>query len=141
MTSIRDKYTAMDRGLVNGYTEALDPFVRTGMAEVTTHMIEPGFYTSTTVSILNEDKYQKLPAHLQKVLDESINELVPWLINTYPPIQEEDYNEVTSLVTVVKFTGADAELWRSIWVDSQWDKMAAKDPEGAAKVRAFVAPK
>lgn len=64
-------YTAMEQGLVDGWAASIGTCLQYRLHEVTKYVIFPGFYTSAASDMMRLEKYNSLPKHLQKLLDET----------------------------------------------------------------------
>jgi TRAP-type C4-dicarboxylate transport system substrate-binding protein len=67
-----DLYTSVQQGLVNGYFLSFQA-VDLGLGEVTDWFIDPGFGTSDEVFYINLDKWNEIPANLQKLIEDEVN--------------------------------------------------------------------
>jgi TRAP-type C4-dicarboxylate transport system substrate-binding protein len=71
--SMDEYYTSMERGLVDGLASCpLTLLVSAGIYEVTKFTIDHGYYQATLAVIMNLDKWNKLPKHLQNLMKECI---------------------------------------------------------------------
>jgi TRAP-type C4-dicarboxylate transport system substrate-binding protein len=137
--SITDKYTAMERGLVDGYTDTTDPIVSLGLTDVTKYMIKPGFYGPTGVCIMNLDKFNSLPPHLQKVMLDAQVETEDWLYENWLGKEEIAIQEQEALgVETIQFTGEDAKWLHDLAYKTAWDKLLAKDADMVSLVRPMI---
>jgi len=65
-------YTAMDRGLVDGYLTILGSgFFFNSLDKVTNYWVTPGWGHSSTGTFINYDALKSLPAEWQKILDDT----------------------------------------------------------------------
>ena len=68
-------YSAMERGLVDGISSCpLSQWVAQGCHEVTKYSVDHGYYQSTVAVIMNLEKWNKIPKHLQSLMIESMIE-------------------------------------------------------------------
>jgi TRAP-type C4-dicarboxylate transport system substrate-binding protein len=63
-----DSYTAMQRGVVDGYTMPFNTFIGFGVYEVAKYVIHHPFFYADTLTIINLKKWNSLPKRLQKVI-------------------------------------------------------------------------
>ena len=66
--SLGDIYTAMDRGLVDGWAATPGTGLRFHLDEVTKYVIAHGFYQSNATVKMNLDTWNSLPKHLQDLM-------------------------------------------------------------------------
>jgi TRAP-type C4-dicarboxylate transport system substrate-binding protein len=67
-----DIYTAMERGVVDGYVQPPYVIRDFGLVEVSKYMVVPGFYKPVSLVLMNLDSWNKLPKHLQDLLTEDM---------------------------------------------------------------------
>lgn len=75
-----DKYSALERGVVDGCTGTLPDHVDFSLYEVTKYFIDHPVFPDTIVAIVNLDKWNSLPEHLQDLMMEVMIELEPELL-------------------------------------------------------------
>ncbi len=63
-----DVYTALERGLADGFIWPAGLIRDWGWHEVTKYIVNKNFYMAVNVVLVNKDKWDKIPAHLQKLL-------------------------------------------------------------------------
>jgi TRAP-type C4-dicarboxylate transport system substrate-binding protein len=66
-----DVHTALERGVVDGFVWVAGLIRDWGWNEVVKYRVEPGFYMANNVVLVNKEVWDKLPANLQKILQES----------------------------------------------------------------------
>lgn len=71
--SMPEYYSAMERGLVDGISSCpVAQWVAQGCHEVTKYSVDHGYYQSTVAVIMNLEKWNKIPKHLQNLMIESM---------------------------------------------------------------------
>jgi TRAP-type C4-dicarboxylate transport system substrate-binding protein len=63
-----DIYTALERGLIDGYILPAETIRDFGLIKPSKYMVFPGFYQPCQFILVNLDKWNALPAHLQELL-------------------------------------------------------------------------
>jgi len=76
-------YTAIERGLVDGYAYPMHAIPSAGLHEVTKYVVDHGFWTGFTGIIVNLDRWSSLPKHLQDAMVETAIEVEPWMLDFY----------------------------------------------------------
>jgi TRAP-type C4-dicarboxylate transport system substrate-binding protein len=67
-----DLYSGLERGLFEGLYTKLGTYLELSLNEVAKYIVGPGFWLNySTVTIMNEAKYQSLPKHLQDVIQDA----------------------------------------------------------------------
>jgi len=69
-----DIYTAMERGVVDGFMWPRVGMISWGLQEVTKFMIEPGVFQMEPATMINMDRWKKIPKDLQVMMMETIQE-------------------------------------------------------------------
>lgn len=69
-----DVYTAMERGVVQGFILPAYTAKDFGLVKVTDYLVFPGLYYPTNSWLINLDTWNKLPKHLQDFLDKKARE-------------------------------------------------------------------
>lgn len=68
--TLKEYYPGVERGVLDGNGHGLDLYAMTGHYEVAPYVIDPPFYASTTVTIMNLKKWQSLPDNLKKIIED-----------------------------------------------------------------------
>jgi TRAP-type C4-dicarboxylate transport system substrate-binding protein len=85
-----DIYTAMERGVVDGYILPPATIRDFGLVKPSKYMIFPGFYQPVQFVLMNLDNWKKLPKHLQDMLDQGAEEMAHFAIkNIENQLQKE----------------------------------------------------
>lgn len=66
-----DVYTALERGVVDGFVWVEGLIRDWGWQEVTKYIVEPTFYNGVNNVLVNKDAWEKLPPNLKKILQDS----------------------------------------------------------------------
>ena len=94
------------------------------------------------VIIVNLDKYNSLPPHLQDVLAQAHLNIEPRIRDTAAAnVQQGTQGAIDAGLTLVEFTPDDAAWYTALAASTSWD--AVKDrltPESQAKMKAFLEP-
>ena len=139
---VPDIYSAVDRGLVNGY--CLPPASAADMSlwEVTKYMIDPGFYDANNcVFVINLDKWNGIPKNLQDIMTnaqiELEREMEAHFIDHYKVEgRQKMFNGGVELIT---FSSEDAKWYRELAYSSSWGAFKEKvSPDNFAKLRGLM---
>ncbi|MFC1956197.1 TRAP transporter substrate-binding protein DctP [Chloroflexota bacterium] len=71
-----ERYSAMERGVVDGACNSIEGTLGASYFEVADYWIDHGVYSSGEVILMNLDKWNSLPEHLQKLLTDVQHELI-----------------------------------------------------------------
>jgi TRAP-type C4-dicarboxylate transport system substrate-binding protein len=142
VVAISDLYRAMEKGTLDGYVTSMPVFVTMGLYQKTSYVIDYSFYRNPSPLIVNLDKWKSLPAHLQKVIEDTAIELE----KTWEPF---DKPEQASLRKKVIDEGVqfyklppDTEKWyRAAAYEGAWEDDAKIYPsEVVNKLKGFFKP-
>jgi len=68
--SLKEYYPSVERGVIDGNIVGLDVYLASGEYEVAPYLIDHPFYKSPNTVIMNLKKWESLPDHLKKIVDE-----------------------------------------------------------------------
>lgn len=135
---VEDIYTALDRGLIDGYAYKPPMAVTAGLHEATSYWIEPWIWGGGSVQILiNLDTWNALPKNAQDLLNEIQYELEPE-VEAY--LAEDDIKSKQSMMAggmePIVWTGADAQLLVDTANKALWGELEKLlSPEQLEKVK------
>jgi len=105
-------YTALERGLVDGFCWPMEGVSPYGWLEVTKYCIDHPFYAGDMLFLANLKSFNKLPKHLQKVLIEVTKEIELELLDLYKDIvAKEREKAIKAGVKFIKFKPEDAKSY------------------------------
>jgi len=134
-----DIYTAMERGVVDGYIQPAYVIRDFGLVDVSKYMVNPGFYKPITVVLVNLDSWNKLPKHLQDLLTENMEKAQHLAFKAY----EDKYNsEVASFkkegMIIDELAPPEAAKFSDAAYKALLDTVMKKAPEETAKIESFL---
>ncbi len=134
-----DIYTAMERGVVDGYVQPAYVIRDFGLVEVSKYMVIPGFYKPVALVLMNLDSWNKLPKHLQDLLTENMEKAQRLAVKAYG----DKYNaEIASFkkegMVINELAGPEAANFSDAAYKSLLDTVMKKAPEETAKIESFL---
>jgi TRAP-type C4-dicarboxylate transport system substrate-binding protein len=135
-------YTALERGVVDGYGWPLIGIFDLGWQEKTKYRLEPGFYSIELGVIFNLNAWKRLtPAQRAFLEKERV-----WLEGLNAEMggreaQEELKRQKEAGIEVIKLDDAQAKLFIKTAYESAWDAIVAASPQHGPKLREMMAPK
>jgi TRAP-type transport system periplasmic protein len=128
-------YTALERGVVQGYGWPLWGINDFGWDKLTKMRIDPGFYNVVVNILMNKTKYDSLTAAQRKVIDDT----VAWFEADSVRYTTETTKAALDLqekqgIKVVSF----GPEFKKIAVDLYWDDLKKLSPESIGKVQALL---
>ena len=129
-----DTYTAMERGVIDGFGSGVLAYTPYSFWDVTKYYINHPFYEINLVIVANLDTWNKIPAHLQKVMiDEMINveKEVGAIFGNFAEGEMERIKQHG--VEIVEFSPADAKQYNDLAKEVYWEGILKNSPEYGPK--------
>ena len=135
-------YTALERGVVDGYGWPLIGIFDLGWHEKTKFRLEPGFYTIELGIQFSANTWKKLTPAQRSFLEKQ----GAWLESENAEIARRDSAEeikkqTAAGIQVVKMDDAQAKIFLKTSMDAAWDGIVKASPTHGAKLREMMAPK
>lgn len=132
---IPEVYTALERGVIQGYAFAGWGVQDLGWDDYTEIRVEPGFYNVVINVLVNESVYNSLSAEEQEVLDSAAS----WFNEKWPIYRQEQEKihlaaQEASGVKVVDFGESFATAAENVY----WDVLSEESPETIAELRSLL---
>jgi len=130
VVDIVEAYTAMERGVIDGYSYSLEGITDWGWHEVCPYFINHGFETNDSALIMNLDKWNSLSESQQDMLAELVVDFEPQAIEISKQQRVDEKELLRELgVEFIEFSPADAEYWRDIFPTAHWDDFLSWEPD------------
>ena len=132
-------YTALERGVVQGYgwpTIGISDF---GWEEVTKYMINPGFYQVDVVILVNKDKWAKLSPEQQNYLKETMIGVEKEAAAHYGEKAVKDLaKNAEKGIKVIEFSPEDAKKYLDTAYEAGWRDVLKAAPENGPKLKEMI---
>ncbi len=133
-------YTALERGVVDGYGWPIQGILDLGWHEKTKYRIDPGFYQVDVNILVNLDRWKKLTDAQREVL----NKAAAWIedrnkLNAEINAAERKKQAEVGIQTIT-LTGAELQKWTSSAQDVGWAYVKEIAPKHADELRRLLAP-
>ncbi|MEW5920925.1 MAG: TRAP transporter substrate-binding protein DctP [Bacillota bacterium] len=123
-------YTALERGVVDGFGWAGIGIIGAGWHEVTKYEIDPGFYNASTVTLVNLDTWNNLPKDVQEILNKAMVEAERDIHARYVKMyQDERKARRDGGMELITLTGVEAEKYLKAAYDKGWKEVIDKNPD------------
>ncbi len=120
-------YTALQRGLVDGYGWPTVGVGAMGLAEVTKYRIEPAFYHLANLILINQDFWNKMPKQAQDILIRVASEYEQASIKNMNDAAAKDTAVVKEKgVEIFELEGEVRKNYLKAAYDSMWDRVGTK---------------
>ena len=138
-TSRGEVYTAMERGVVDGFANVMSESAAAGWDEVARYLVEPGFYHTIVTIMMNRDSWERLDSDQQALLDriamEVENELAADLADRDRAAGAE---MVDRGLEVIALPEAEASRLVEMANDAYWSMLEADAPETIGILRPLL---
>lgn len=132
-------YTALQRGVVDGYGWPIQGILDLGWHEVTKTRVDPGFYQVEVNVLVNLDKWKSLSNEQRAFL----TRMAEWLESTNARNVElnaaEAKRQTDSGIQVFELTGAEREKWVRTAREAGWAQVQKVAPQHARRLRELLA--
>ncbi len=138
-TAPGEVYTALERGVVDGYGWPIHGIFELGWQEKTKYRVDPGFYNAEVSVLINKAAWVKLNDAQRKVIAEA----GVWLetqASDWAKINAEDIAKQKAVgIETIAFTGADSAAFHAKAYEAGWAGILTQSPEHGPKLREFFA--
>jgi TRAP-type transport system periplasmic protein len=138
-TAPGEVYTALERGVVDGYGWPITGIFDLGWHEKTKFRVDPGFYSAEVSILINKDAWSKLNPAQKKVITDAAAWLEGQAAETAKENEVDIARQKTAGIQVIEFKGAEGETFRAKAYDAGWAGVIKQSPEHGAKIREFFA--
>jgi len=135
-------YTALERGVVDGYGWPLIGIFDMGWQEKTKYRLEPGFYAIELGVVFNANTWRKLTPAQREFLEKQAT----WLESLNAEMggkdaQAEIKRQQEAGIQVIKLDDAQTGIFLKTAYDAAWSAIVASSPQHGQKLRDMMAPK
>jgi TRAP-type transport system periplasmic protein len=135
-------YTALERGVVDGYAWPLFGLTDLGWQEKTKYRIEPGFYNVEVSIYFNAKTWNKLNAEQKAFLEKQRVWLEKYNLDvSKADTPKEEKIQKDAGIQVIQLDPATAAKLQKVAYDSAWDTIVKQSPVNGQKLRDMLAPK
>jgi len=136
-TAPGEVYTALERGVVDGYGWPITGIFDLGWHEKTKFRIDPGFYSAEVSILINKASLAKLNDAQRKV----ILDAAAWLEAQAAETEKENAADIAKQkaagIQTIEFKGADGAAFRAKAYETGWAGIIGKSPVHGPKLREF----
>jgi len=134
-------YTALERGVVEGYAWSVLGNVSMGWPEVCKFIVEPKLYSMNLEALINLDTWNKLTKPQQKLLTDLMIENEAKFTKVFEELGEKELKTMqTKGMKFIKFTPEDTKWYVDLAYKAGWDEVIKKSPEIGPKLYKLLNP-
>jgi TRAP-type C4-dicarboxylate transport system substrate-binding protein len=131
-------YTALERGVVQGYGWPVQGIFDLGWQERTKYRVDPGFYSVDVGVLVNLDKWKALSQPQRDLLNKTIIWMEGLSAKNAALNAAEVKRQAEAGIQPITFTGPAADKWLKTAADAGWAYVKQVAPENADKLRALL---
>jgi TRAP-type C4-dicarboxylate transport system substrate-binding protein len=137
-TAPGEVYTALERGVVDGYGWPITGIFDLGWQEKTKYRVDPGFYTAEVSVLVNKATWEKLTDAQRDVLKKAgargEAEAVPFFTEENA---KDTKRQADAGMQVIKFDGATGKAFLDKAYEAGWAGVIRQSPEHGPKLKEF----
>ena len=138
-TAPGEVYTALERGVVDGYGWPITGIFDLGWHEKTKFRVDPGFYSAEVSILVNKAALAKLNDAQKKVIMDAAAWIEGQAIETEKENAADIAKQKATGIEVVEFKGADGEAFRAKAYEAGWAGILKQSPEHGPKLKELFA--
>src|SRR5437588_8749308 len=139
-TAPGEVYTALDRGVVDGYGWPITGIFDLGWHEKTKYRVDPGFYTAEVSVLVNKTAWDKLNDKQKAVLRNAADRAEAEAAMEFVVENAKDTKrQADAGIQTIKFDAAAAAAYRTKAYQAGWEGIIKQSPEHGPKIRDFFA--
>jgi len=135
-------YTSMERGVVDGFMWPNVGVISWGLQEVTKYVIDPGVFQMEPATMINMEKWKKIPKEMQVLLDEIMQDMeyIASMRNALIEAKEDMVRKKAGMKTL-PLPPQEADKFVTTCYDKTWEFVIEGAPEYGPKLRAVSTKK
>jgi TRAP-type C4-dicarboxylate transport system substrate-binding protein len=134
-TAPGEVYTALERGVVDGYGWPIHGIFDLGWQEKTKYRVEPGFYNAEVSVLVNKVAWANLTDAQRQVLSEAGQWLETEATDWAKFNAAESARQRTAGIQTIAFSAKDAETFRAKAYEAGWEGVIRQSPEHGPKLK------
>jgi TRAP-type C4-dicarboxylate transport system substrate-binding protein len=140
-TAPGEVYTALERGVVDGYGWPITGVFDLGWHEKTKYRVDPGFYSAEVSILINKNTWARLNDKQKKIIADAAK----WIEAQAADITKENAADTAKQkaagIQTIEFKGAEGSAFLAKAYEAGWAGVIKQSPEHGPKLREFFAKK
>lgn len=136
-TAPGELYTALERGVVDGYGWPITGVFDLGWHEKTKFRVDPGFYSAEVSILINKNSLAKLNDAQRKVILDAAAWIEAQASETEKENAIDTARQKQAGIEVIEFKGAEGEAYRAKAYESGWNSIIKLSPEHGPKLKEY----
>jgi TRAP-type C4-dicarboxylate transport system substrate-binding protein len=139
-TAPGEVYTALERGVVDGYGWPITGIFDLGWHEKTKYRVDPGFYTAEVSILVNKSAWDKLTDAQRNVLRQAGEQAEADAAAIFAQENAKDTKrQADAGIQTIRFDGAEGKLYRDKAYEAGWAGVIRQSSQHGPKLREFFA--
>src|SRR5579871_2881287 len=135
-TAPGEVYTALERGVVDGYGWPITGIFDLGWNEKTKYRVDPGFYTAEVSVLVNKNSWDRLTEAQRDVLRKAAERGEAEAIAEFAEENEREIKrQAAAGIQTIKFEGATASTYLAKAYQAGWDGIIRQSPATGPKLK------
>jgi TRAP-type C4-dicarboxylate transport system substrate-binding protein len=131
-------YTALERGVVDGYGFPVSGLFDIGLHEQTKYRVEPGFYNVEISVLVNLNTWKKLDDKQRAFLTKAAIWMEDLNLNNTKLWEDEKKRQASVGIQPIVFKGKKGEDYVALANDTLWDSIIKRSPQHGPKLRSLL---
>mgnify|MGYP001217509755 CR=1 FL=1 len=133
-----ETYTAMERGVIDGYGWPVSGIFDLSLQEHTKYRIEPGFYNTEVGVLINLNTWRRLNDRQRAVLQEAAIWMENLNLENGKKWEEEKARQAAAGIQPIVFSPSDAALYAKRAEDTIWNSIIKRSPQHGPRLRQLL---
>ena len=135
-TAPGEVYTALERGVVDGYGWPISGVFDLGWNEKTKYRVDPGFYSAEVSILVNRNSWSRLSEAQQNVLRRAAEDGEAEATALFAHENEQEIKrQADAGIETIRFTGDTADTWLAKAYQAGWDGIIRLSPATGPKLK------
>jgi TRAP-type C4-dicarboxylate transport system substrate-binding protein len=131
-------YTAMERGVVDGYGWPVTGIFDVGLQEQTKYRVEPGFYNVEISVLVNLNTWKKLDDKQRAFLNKAAVWMEDLNLNNAKAWEEEKKRQAAAGIQPIVFSGKEGQDYLAKANSTIWTSIIKRSPQHGPKLRELL---
>lgn len=135
-TAPGEVYTALERGVVDGYGWPISGVFDLGWNEKTKYRVDPGFYSAEVSILINRNSWNRLSDAQKNVLRSAAEDGEAGAVAAFARENEQEIKrQADAGIETIGFTGAVADSWLAKAYQAGWDGIIRLSPATGPRLK------
>src|SRR5262249_14391901 len=135
-TAPGEVYTALDRGVVDGYGWPITGVFDVGWNEKTKYRVDPGFYTAEVSVLVNKSTWERLNEAQRNLLRKPAEQVEAEAAAVFAEENEQEIKrQAAAGIQTIRFEGATASTYLTKAYQAGWNGIIRQDPTAGPRLK------